>query len=161
MNSIIRRNSGDFFPTIVGRSLFDDVFADFEENFDRFFGNTQVVPYDFIHNKDKDGNITSSEIQLALAGYSEKDISVEIDGDVMTVKVEKEEKVEDSGKNYLHKGISHRRIETSYNISGYDKEKISSSFENGILKIELPASDKKEVKKIAVKTSKALPEGKE
>lgn len=137
-------------PAIFNSNLFDEFFVDFDTQFDKFFGSNQVVPYDVIQRKDASGNITATEIQYALAGYDKDNIFIEIDDDVMSIKINKDEKVEDKNESYLHKGISRRRIEFSYGLSGYNKEKISSSFRNGILKVILPVSPKKEVKRIDI-----------
>jgi len=155
-NGLIIRNNRSF-PSIFSQDVFEELlnmepFKDFE----RFFGNSQVVPYDFIENKDKNGVVISNEIQYALAGYDKDNISIEIDEDRLNLKIEKIEKTDDSNKNYVHKGISQRRIEASYCINGYDKENISSSFENGILKITLPVTEKKQAKKIEVKEVKKI-----
>lgn len=140
------------FPTIFGRTAWDDLFGDFFGDFDRFFGKDQIVPCDVVQLKDENGNITATEIQYALAGYTKDNVTIETNGDKLYLTVDKTEKTEDtSNKEYLHKGISHRRIEASYSLSGYDKENIGASFENGILKLTLPVTKKSEAKKIEVK----------
>ena len=152
---IVRQNRG--FPSIFNQDIFDEAFnTEFFNDFEKFFGKSQIVPYDFIENKDENGVVVSNEIQYALAGYDKDNISVEIDGDMLSVKIEKTDKPNESNKNYIHRGISQRRIEASYCINGYDKENVSSSFENGVLKITLPIAEKKQVKKIEVKENKKL-----
>lgn len=142
------------FPTILSSSFFDDFFEDYDKMFDKFLGTSQIVPCDVIQNKDEGGNIIDTELRYALAGYDKDNIAIEIDDNVLTCKVEKTEKSEDtSKKNYLHKGISHRYIEFSYRLDGFDKENITSSFENGILTIKLPISERKAIKKIKVNGS--------
>lgn len=145
------------FPTIFGRTAWDDMFSSFFEDFDKCFGRDQVVPCDVIQHKDDEGKLVSTEIQYALAGYNKDNVNVEVNGNVLTVVVDKTEKtdnsadVKDAKREYVHKGISHRRIEASYNLSGYDKENIKASFENGVLSLNIPVSAKGETKKIEVK----------
>lgn len=142
-----------FTPTIFGRSAWEDVVGEFFGNFDRSFGNDQIVPCDVVQYKDDDGNITATEIQYALAGYNKDNVTIEVNGDKLTIIIEKTDSKEDTSKNkhYVHKGISHRKIETRYNLSGYDKDHIEASFENGILSLKLPVTQKDEVKKIEIK----------
>jgi HSP20 family protein len=139
-------------PTIFDRDAWGHIVGDFFGDFDKYFGNGQVVPCDVVQIKDNDGNITATEIQYALAGYEKDNVTIEVNADSLNLTVEKTEKTEDtSNKHYLHKGISHRRIEASYSLSGYDRENIGASFENGILKLTLPVIKKNEAKKIEIK----------
>lgn len=161
MNNGIEIRSNRNIPSIFNSNLFGELFSNVTssdpfKDFERIFGTSQIVPYDFIENKDEKGIVTSHEIQYALAGYDKDDISIELDGDTLSVKIEKTEKTDDSNKNYVHRGISQRRIQASYCINGYDKENIGSSFENGVLKISLPLAEKKQIKKIEVRNSKQL-----
>lgn len=138
-------------PTIFGRTAWDDLIGNFFVDFDRFFGRDQVVPCDVIQHKDDQGVMVSTEIRYALAGYSKDNVSVTVDGNKLTVVVDKTEETEDSpDKEYVHKGISHRRIEAAYSLNGYDKDSIQASFENGVLSLNLPVSQKSEAKKIEI-----------
>jgi HSP20 family molecular chaperone IbpA len=141
------------FPTIFGRSAWDDLFGNFFEDFEKCFGRDQVVPCDVIQHKDDKGVLVSTEIQYALAGYDKDNVSIEVDGNILTLVVDKTEKTEDApeSKQYVHKGISRRRIEASYNLNGYDKDNIQASFENGVLSLKIPVAQKSEAKKIEVK----------
>lgn len=151
-NSAVDRRYQDWSPTIFGRSAWDELIEGFMEDFDKCFGNEQVVPCDVIQLKDKKGNITATEIQYALAGYDKNNVTIQIDGDKLSLKIEKTEKTEsETEKEYVHQGISHRRIEAAYSLNGYDKDKIEASFENGLLKLKLPVIPKGEVKKIEIK----------
>jgi len=138
-------------PIIVGQKPWATLFENFFDDFDKFFGDGQVVPCDVIQNKNEKGFITSTEIQYALAGYNKSNVSINVDNDQLYLTVEKTEKSETENKSYIHKGISRRKIEAVYNLSGYDKDNISASFEEGILKLNLPVAAKKEGKKIEIK----------
>ena len=163
MNKLVRISGlgGDMlFPSICGTDVFESFFAD--NDFGQLFGNQQIVPYDAIAHKDKQGNVVSLEIQYALAGYDNANVKVEVDGDILKIVADKSEETgeEDESKTYLYKGISHRRIEASYNISGYKKDDIIAAFCNGILKVTLPVEPKVAAKRIAVKVKDQLPAAK-
>jgi HSP20 family protein len=149
-NIVMKRDNR--FPTLFNTDMFNEIFADFEGNFDKFFGTSQVVPYDVVQNKDENGLVKSIDIRYALAGYDKDNICIEIEDDMLTLKVDKIEETENASKSYLHKGISRRRIEASYCISGYDKDAISSTFENGVLILNMPVLQKKSVQKIEIRT---------
>ena len=105
-DKLMRRSGSGFFP-IIGSSLFEHFFDDlgsFEDNIDRFFGNDQVVPYDVIQIKDDKGNVTAHEINYALAGYDKDNITIDVDGDWMTIVVDKKEDQEDKeAQNFIYR----------------------------------------------------------
>lgn len=130
MTSIIRR----FQPTIFNPSVFDDLFKDIDD----VFGSCKTpVPYNVEQITDKDGNVTSSRIEVALAGYDKNDIKIKIVGDELQILVNKTEKAGD--KQYIHKGISERSTQLKFKLSGiYDKQKVKSLYKNGLLTVEVP-----------------------
>jgi HSP20 family molecular chaperone IbpA len=132
-------------------NVWDDMFGGFFSEFDKFFGNDQTVPCDVVQNKDKNGDIVSTDIQYALAGYDKENITIDVKDNRLFLTVAKTEETDDSTKEYLHKGISHRRIEAAYDLSGYNKDAIGANFENGILKLSLPVKKESETKKIEIK----------
>ena len=148
------KDKANWLPTVFGGDEWGQLVNNFFGDFDRYFGKSQVVPCDVLHVRNADGDVVSTEIQYALAGYDKDNINIKIDGDKLSLVVEQTEKEEDSNSTYLHRGISHRRIETSYSLNGYDKDNIGASFEDGILNITLPVRQKGEAKQIEVKSSR-------
>lgn len=154
--AITKQNGLDYnwaFPTIFGKAAWGDLVESFFEDFDNAFGRDQVVPCDVIQHKDEKGNIASTEIQYALAGYNKEDVTIEVNDNKLYLTIDKTVNVDDvpEKRQYVHKGISHRRIEAAYSLNGYDKDNIQASFENGVLSVKLPVSQKSETKKIEVK----------
>ncbi|MFW6371939.1 MAG: Hsp20/alpha crystallin family protein [Bacteroidota bacterium] len=81
-------------------------------------------------------------VQIALPGFEKKQISMNVENDELVVSAEKE----DDNKNYHLREFGAPRMERRFDLSeAIDEEKISASFKNGILNIELPL--KKEVTK--------------
>lgn len=146
----------DRLPSIFDTITLDRFFKDFDPLF--FGGNGQVVPYDLVEHKDKDGNLTDMELRYALAGYNENDIHIVVDDNRLVCKAEKTQETEKETKSYRHKGISSRRIQFAYTLTGCEKDKITSSFDNGILSINIPVAPKKEVKKIEIKVAQKAKE---
>ena len=118
-------------PISVG---FDNIFDHFEKMFDDdVFRVPQVnyPPYNIV----KTGSYTY-DIEVALAGYSKKDISVEYADGVLTIKSIKEEKSDDKKDGVIHKGIAKRYFSKSFTIA--DDVKIESAeLKDGLLKISL------------------------
>jgi len=134
-------------PISVG---FDNIFDHFEKMFDDdVFRMPQVnyPPYNIV----KTGTYTYN-IEVALAGYSKKDISVEYADGVLTIKSIKEEKSDDKKEGVIHKGIAKRYFSKSFTIA--DDVKIEDAeLKDGLLKIYLMkiVPEGKKPKKITVK----------
>jgi len=149
------------FPSLFSSAIWDGFWSDFESTMgdvDKIWQSStwqsSTVPHDVIQHKDEKGDIVATEIQYALAGFDKDDITIEVDDNELSIKVERSEetKEEDAKKEYLHRGLAKRRMEWSYVLNGrVDRENITSSYENGMLKVKVPLFPQKEVKKIEVK----------
>lgn len=94
--------------------------------FDDFFNN---LDYDY-QERDEDYNI-----ELNLAGVDKKNIDVSVDGDVLKIKVEQD------NKNYFK----------SYRVPPKaDKSSILARYENGMLYIKFTKKEEEKSKKIVV-----------
>ena len=91
-------------------------------------------------------------ISLAIAGFSEDDLDINVEKGVLTVRGKK---AEDSDKNYLHRGIANRAFERKFNLADYI-EVTSADLDNGLLTVnllkEIPEAMKP--KNIAINQSK-------
>ena len=79
-------------------------------------------------------------LESDLPGFDKEDISLEINGDILTVsalrKSEKDEK--DENGRYIRRERSYGSYSRSFDISGVKNEDIKAKYENGVLKLELP-----------------------
>ena len=135
-------------PVSVG---FDSIFDHFEKMFDDDdgfrFPLINYPPYNIV----KTGTYTYN-IEVALAGYNKKDISVEYADGVLNIKSIKEEKSDDKKDGVIHKGIAKRYFSKSFTIA--DDVKIEDAeLKDGLLKVYLMkiVPDEKKPKTIAVK----------
>ena len=94
------------------------------------------------------------EISAELPGVEEKDLDVSITEDLLTIRAEKkqEQKKEEKGYYMMERsyGTPSRSIRLPFHA---DPEKVSATFDKGVLKIAIPRppEDKAKVRKIAVK----------
>ena len=112
---------------------FDDMFDQFEN----LLGNGSLAtqsnypPYN-IRKTGKD----KYSIEVALAGFSRKDVEVEFEDNLLTVRTKQVNKTEDNIKNgeILHKGISQRQFARSFTIA--DDVKVNGAeLKDGLLTI--------------------------
>ena len=95
------------------------------------------------HNVIKTGDHTVT-IEVAVAGFSEGELNISLDKRVLTITGESARE-EDSGWEYLHKGISSRDFRHTFTLAEHVEVK-SASVRDGILRVylerEVPEEDK-------------------
>ena len=135
-------------PVTVG---FDNAFDHFERMFDTDFLSTMpsFPHYNIVKTADNQYNV-----ELALAGYSKKDIEIELKEGVLTVKSvkSKEEKEVEDNDGVLHKGIAKRSFVKSFTIAD-DVEVKGAELKDGLLKVSLEkiVPDHKKARTISIK----------
>jgi molecular chaperone IbpA len=92
-------------------------------------------------------------IEMAVAGFDQKEIDVEFANDKLTIKGKVQDK-EETDKQYLYHGLARRSFERVFTLAD-NVEIRNASLNNGILKIELEAviPEHKKPKKIALTSS--------
>ena len=90
-------------------------------------------------------------ISMAVAGFSDDEISIEAHRNVLTVKGERAEEKKEEGKEVLHRGIASRAFERRFQLADH-VEVTGASLKNGLLHIELKRTIPEELKprKIAI-----------
>ena len=120
-------------PITVG---FDNVFDHFERMFNDDFFNVPTVNYP-PYNIVKTGANTYN-VEVALAGFSRDDVSVEFAEGILTIKskdrTESDKKDEDG--DIIHKGISKRYFSKSFTVSD-DVEIKGAELKDGLLTVSL------------------------
>ena len=104
------------------------------------------------HNVVKDGDM-KYDIELAIAGFSKDDISIELKDHVLTITGEREAR-RDQNK-YVHKGISGRKFVKSFRLSEY-AEVNGADLTDGILtvSIEVVLPEKMRPQQISIGTGR-------
>ena len=112
---------------------FDDMFDQFENMLGN--GNLAMQSNYPPYNIRKTGSDKYS-IEVALAGFSKKDVEVEFEDNLLTVRTKQVNKSEDKNVNgeILHKGISQRQFARSFTIA--DDVKVNAAeLKDGLLTI--------------------------
>ena len=106
--------------------------------FDRIFDQLESI-----HSQAKDtypphNVVRESEFQyiveLAVAGFTEQDINLEVKDHILTVTAQREQRRDQS--KYMHKGISARKFKKSFRLSEYTEVR-GAEMKDGILAIGL------------------------
>ena len=124
-----------FRPGLLGRSVFDDVFDNFINDFPQHIKrSTQGYPVADIYTA-KDG---STVMEFALAGFSKEDLSIEVKPEKRSITVSastgNDEEVDNSRR------IARRNFQKTYinYDDNLDLSMLSASFENGLLTVKVP-----------------------
>jgi HSP20 family protein len=115
---------------------FEDMFKDFGSVPAAWTGGAVAVPKIDVKETDK-----GIEVSAELPGVDEKDIELELDDDVLTIKgekkLEKEEKDEKTGYHLMERsyGSFTRSIRLPYSVQS---EAVTAQFDKGVLKVSCP-----------------------
>jgi molecular chaperone IbpA len=115
--------------------------------------NPNYPPYNIWKKND-----TEFGIEIAVAGFSEGDINIQLDNRVLTVtgsKTKDLDKPESDEVEYVHRGISARNFERTFTLAEH-VEVVSATVKDGILDIdlELRLPEEKKPKQIAITYTK-------
>ena len=75
-------------------------------------------------------------ITLAVAGFSDKDVSIEAKQNTLTIKGEKQAKTDEKKGEVLYQGIAARAFERVFQLADYVQVK-GAALENGLLHVDL------------------------
>ncbi len=151
MSIILRRNGGEraVVPFYRPWGLLDEVDILARKMWDAwkpFTLDPSSVPHTDIY-EEKDQLVMKTE----LPGIDKKDLDVSLEGDRLTIKAEKKEEVKEGANHYTREryyGRYFRSVKLPYPVKG---DKISATFENGILELKLPKAEEVKSKKIEIK----------
>jgi HSP20 family protein len=116
-----------------------------------FDGNTLIPHTDIYEEKDK------LVVKTELPGVSEKDLEVTLEENMLTIKAEKKDEVAEDATHHAQEryyGKYVRSMSLPFHVNG---DKVSATFENGILELRLPKAEELKAKRIEVKAK--LPQG--
>ncbi len=109
----------DHFAELIDRALSGDL------------GQNGYPPY----NIEKTGE-DAYRISIAVAGFSEDDLTVEVHNNELRIAAAKSEENKDEGRTYLHRGIAERSFEKRFQLADHVVV-TGATVENGMLHVDL------------------------
>ena len=131
VNKQFRITSDTLSPLYKATVGFDRLFNEFE-NIHTAVNSQGYPPYNISKSLDDDEVYV---ITLAVAGFKKSEIDIELKEGNLLIHGNVEKK-EESGIEYLHKGIAERDFFRSFKLAEYVEVK-SAKLEDGLLKVEL------------------------
>jgi HSP20 family protein len=104
-----------------------------------------IPPVDIVEEKDR--ILMTAE----LPGFKEDGVEIQMEGGVLTIRGERRSEVEKEGRTYHRMERSYGQFVRSFTLpNNVDRERIKASFENGLLKIEMPKREEAKPKQIKI-----------
>jgi HSP20 family protein len=135
--SIIKRNNS--FPAM--NSIFDDLF------------NRDLINWGLVNNSATNTTLPSVNIrenndnfvvEMAAPGMTKEDFKIELDGNLLTISSEKEDRNEmKEGEKYTRQEFSYQSFQRSFQLPKdvVDADKIQAKYENGVLNLVIPKKE--------------------
>jgi len=141
----------DFSPLYRSTVGFDRLFSMLDGLAAPEGGQTTYPPY----NIERTGE-DAYRISMAVAGFSDEEISIEAHRTVLTVKGERKEGTDGEGSEVLYRGIAARSFERRFQLADH-VDVVGAALKNGLLHIELKRNVPEEMKprKIAISAAAA------
>jgi molecular chaperone IbpA len=134
---VTTRFTTEHLPTIVTQLRNDPFLLGFDQLFDRLISSgvgtaqaSSYPPYNIVRSSNSD----NFAIEIALAGFEEKDIKVTVKEETLTVESAKDHDADSAV--YVHQGIAARNFKRSWTLSPTIKV-TEASFVNGLLIVNL------------------------
>ena len=159
MDLLVRRNDGEqavvpFYTPLSVLNAMDRLAANIWNSSKPYTLDTNLVPHTDIY-EEKDQLVMKTE----LPGISKEDVNITLQGDRLTIKAEKKEAAVDDADCYARErqyGQYFRSVTLPFPVK---EDKISATFENGVLELRLSKAEESKAKKIEIKAR--LPEAKQ
>ena len=125
----------------------DEFLTPFDRLFDEVFNNFGVTPYAGSYTKTSFPKVDVVEyidklvLEADVAGLDKEDVSVELEGDTLTIRGAKKPASTETDNNarYVYREIKRSSFVRSFAVGeGIDKSKIKVDYQNGSIKIILP-----------------------
>jgi molecular chaperone IbpA len=125
LKTIRAKDFAPFYQNSVGiDQLFDNLLSTVNVN-----TQSNYPPYNIIKNDDN-----NYLIEVAVAGFSEGDIKVTVEQNVLNINAENSD--EETTDEFVHRGISSRKFSRTFNLAEHIEIK-AAKVENGILSLVL------------------------
>lgn len=137
--TLVKRNPNNWLPTVL-----DDMFKQ-----DWLGGTTNVnrigTSIPAVNIQESDDNFI---VAVAVPGKTKEDFNIELDNDVLTISSEekKENEVKEDNGRFTRREFSYSSFKRAFSLpETVDGEKISASYNNGVLELKLPKKEEAKV----------------
>jgi len=130
-------------------SLLDDIdqlARDFWSSWQPGFFGTTLVPHTDVY--EEKGQLV---VKTELPGITEKNLEVTLEGDMLTIKAEKKEEVTEDATHHTRERYYGKYVHSMSLPTHVNGDKVSATFDNGVLELRIPKAEEAKAKRIEVK----------
>ena len=113
-----------------------DPFRALDEMERAFFGNQQHAVLSFRTDVSDTGD--AYKLEAELPGFKKEDIKIDIENDCLTISAERKENKDEEKHSFIKRERFYGSYSRSFDVSGIDVDRISASYTDGVLSLELP-----------------------
>ena len=133
---------------------FDRMFRDMERVFGPYRG-VSGTGYDFVPACDIEETESEYHLSMDVPGLEKEDFKIEVVGNSVSISGERKQEKEEKGANQYRLERSYGRFERTFTLpDGVKEDDIEANYDNGVLCLTLPKSEKSKAKHISVKSGK-------
>ncbi|WP_294226905.1 Hsp20/alpha crystallin family protein [uncultured Chryseobacterium sp.] len=138
--SIVKRNNGSLLHAGT-RTLFDDFFSRELFNWGNTNFSSSLTTVPSVNIKENDNHF---EVEVAAPGMQKDDFRITLDGNLLTISSSKKNETEESKDHYTRREFSYQSFQRSFELAKdvVDEEHIEAKYENGVLKLIIPKTEK-------------------
>lgn len=136
--NLIKRNANQ--QSGLSRMFFDDVFGRELFNWENKNFSTTSTTLPSVNIKETADHY---EVEVAAPGLDKNDFKVTLDGNLLTISSEKENKQTFEQENFTRREFSYQSFQRSFELpkNVVDEENISARYENGLLYLSIPKKE--------------------
>lgn len=136
--NLIKRNANQ--QSGLPRMFFDDVFGRELFNWENKNFSTTSTTLPSVNIKETADHY---EVEVAAPGLDKNDFKVTLDGNLLTISSEKENKQTYEQENFTRREFSYQSFQRSFELpkNVVDEENISARYENGLLYLSIPKKE--------------------
>jgi HSP20 family protein len=128
-------------------SNYDDYLPTFNSVFNRLFDNTLDKGSGFSPNVDIIENEKNFEVHVVVPGMKKEEFNIDLAENILTISGERKLKNEKKEGNFYSFETQFGSFKRSFRIpKNVDQEKVEATYEDGILRLELPKSEEYNIK---------------
>lgn len=139
------------YPAVLGTSfspLFNEFFEDFLGGRSLAGTAARVPAVNVTENEDQ------FHVELAAPGLSKSDFNLNVEDNVLTVSVEKQEEKKDEEKGVTRREFNYTSFKRSFSLpESVNAEAIKAAYKDGILGIDIPKKEEEKAKNRVIKVS--------